>query len=538
MVSSWVMAQDRYAVFYKYKPQETFNLSNPQDYLTQEALARRQKENVSLDSLDLPVSEKYVTAIEPLTEYILYQSKWFNASIAVLDQEAVKTLEQFDFVERVEFIAPGFTPRPDARLRKKILASVTLTSCSDENKRTLRINETPYDFQNELLGIPLMHEESFRGQGVTIAVFDAGFPGVNTDPAFAHLLANGQLIGNKHIVQPWVADVFSSNQHGTNVLSLIAADDPELLLAGAPDANFILALTEDASTEYRIEEYNWVRAAEYADSLGTDIIQSSVGYFDFDDPSMTYTQADMDGKTAVISQGAQIASDKGILVINSSGNYGAGESSLVAPADAAGVLAIGATTSDLEVAGFSSRGPTADGRLKPDLATFGSGVALLRSNGSLGFANGTSFSSPQITALAAGLMQARPEWTKEELIENLKRSASQADNPDNLLGYGIPNFYRAYYGEILDVETPLEELEWKVYPNPLLGDELSISVGNELTTQITLVDMTGRVVLYTELQRSSVREPYQLSMRNINPGLYVLKALEGRTPRQVKIFRK
>lgn len=538
MLSNFALAQNRYAVYYKFKHQETFALSNPQEFLTQEALTRRAKEGVSVDSLDLPVSSKYVSEVEAASEYILYHSKWFNASIAVLSDEAVETVSGLPFVEKLEYIAPGFVTRPNARMRRRLFASVTLTTCSDENKRTLGTNETPFDFQNELLGIPEMHEEGLRGAGVTIAVFDAGFPGVNNMPSLSHLFSKGQLVANSDVVRPWSVDVFADNQHGTNVFSLIASDDSELLQGGAPDANFILVITEDDNSEYRIEEYNWVRGAEYADSLGTDIIHSSVGYWDFDDPSMNYSVEDMDGQTAIITKGAQIASDKGILVVNSSGNYGSGESSLVAPADARGVLSIGATTSDLSAASFSSRGPTGDGRMKPDLATFGSGVALLRSNGSLGFANGTSFSAPQITSLAAGLMQGRPEWTKDKLIENLLMSGSQADNPDNILGFGIPNFYKAYYGEILSVEGPTEELVWKVYPNPVEANELSILIGNELSTQVTLIDMSGRIVISQKLNRGSVREPYKLSLDLVRPGIYVVEAIDGRQVRQMKIFRK
>ncbi len=531
-------AQNRYAVFYKYKPQESFSLSNPGEFLTQKALSRRAKEGVAIDSLDLPVSEKYIAEVEALSEYIVYNSKWYNASIAVLSDQAVKEVEGFDFVESIEYIAPGFRQNPNARLRQRLSASVSLTSCSDENKRVLNEDEKPYDFQNEMLGIPLMHKEGFRGDGITIAVFDAGFPSVNTVPAFANLFDNGQLIANRDFVRPWMADVFMDNQHGTNVLSLLAADDPDLLEAGAPDSDYILVITEDDDTEYRVEEYTWVRGAEYADSLGADIIHSSVGYFDFDDPTMNYTSADMDGVTTVIARGAKIASDKGILVVNSSGNYGSAPTSLMSPADVEEVLAVGGVNANLEVTNSSSRGPTADGRIKPDLAALSSGVALIRSNGTLGFASGTSFSSPQVTALAAGLMQAKPEWKREELIDNLKNSASQADDPDDLLGFGIPNFYLAYFGEILSSEDPIEEPVWKAYPNPIDGDILSILVGNQLSTEVALMDMSGREVLKGTLQRNSIKSPYELSLRNVPPGLYILQAIDGLQPRQMKIHRK
>lgn len=536
-LSLGVNGQDRYAVYYKFKPQEKFSLERPQEFLSAASLLRRTKEAVSLDSLDLPVSDKYIAELASLSEYILYHSKWLNASILVTDESRLDKITGLPFVERVEYLAPGFLPMPNGRIKNLRSASVTMTNWTKEKNRELATNENTYDFQNELLGISKMHEEGFRGAGVKIAVFDAGFPGVDNIPSFDKLFSNDQLIASSDIVRPWMESVFTDNQHGTNVLSLMIADDPDLLQGGAPDAEFVLVITEDDNSEYRIEEYNWVRGAEFADSVGVDIIQSSVGYWDFDDPAMNYTVANLDGKTAIISIGAQKASDKGILVINSAGNYGSGESSLVAPADARGVLTVGAVSSNLDVSSFSSRGPTGDGRMKPDLVSYGAGVALLRSNGSLGFANGTSFSSPQITSLAAGLMQARPEWTKNQLIENLFRSGTQADAPDNVLGYGIPNFTDAFFGEILSLEG-VEDTFWKVYPNPISIDVLSIIAGNGLFTTASLIDMNGKEILQKELIRNSVNDPFKLSLEGIRPGFYVLQLTDGRSVRQFKIFRK
>ncbi|OYX14344.1 MAG: peptidase, partial [Algoriphagus sp. 32-45-6] len=387
-------------------------------------------------------------------------------------------------------------------------------------------------------GIDKMHEEGFTGKGVTVAVFDAGFPGVINASTFAHLFANNQIIGQKDVVRPWNQEVFIDNQHGTNVFSLIAANEPEKLVSGAFESDFILVITEEVATEYRIEEFNWVRGAEYADSLGVDIINSSVGYWDFDEPSMNYTIADLDGKTTVITRGASIAAGKGILVVNSVGNYGGrGTSSLVAPADAEGILAIGSVTNTGEVSGFSSRGPTGDGRLKPDLVAFGQAPILVRSNGAVGAGQGTSFSAPQITALAAGLWQARPEWTKDQLILNLIRSATQSENPDNNLGYGVPNFMDAYYGEILS--APIEENpEFKVYPNPLSTDILTIRFGTGNQADFELVDLTGKSLINQKLERNSSKEVYQVDLQGIQPGLYVVRLVDGLLVRQVKLLKQ
>ena len=534
------IAQDRYAVFYKYKPQEGFSLSQPNEFLTQKALDRRNKEGLSIDSLDLPVSQKYIAAVEEKSTYILYSSKWFNATVLVSDDQGLQELEALPFVDSVILIGRGFITNPnerierdfDSRIPKKFVAPVA------KSARELEVNEETYDFQNALLGIDKMHEEGFTGKGVTIAVFDAGFPGANTASSLAHLQSNGQIEASKDFVRPWNQDVYSENQHGTNVLSLIASKEPGKMVAGAPDATYILAITEEIATEYWVEEYNWIRAAEFADSLGADIISSSLGYWDFDDPEMNYSLEDLDGETTIIARGASIAASKGILVVNSAGNTGPSEATLNSPSDAKGILAIGSVDRELNVSGFSSRGPTGDGRIKPDLAAFGEGATLIRSNGEVGFSNGTSFSAPQIAALAAGLWEAKPEWTKDELIENLLNSGTQSDNPDNLIGYGIPNFISALYGDILGVDDRGEFLDWKVYPNPIIEDELYIFFGNSLSAEFRLIDLNGRTITNKILNRSTAKDPFQIILQNVNPGFYLIQMQDGSQIKHSKLIKR
>ena len=268
-----------------------------------------------------------------------------------------------------------------------------------------------------------------------------------------------------------------------------------------------------------------------------DIINSSVGYYDFDDPTMNYSLEDLDGKTTVIARGANIAAQRGILIVNSVGNYGPKESSLVSPADSEMVLAIGAVDKELNVSNFSSRGPTGDSRIKPDLATYGNGVALIRSNGNLGYSNGTSFSAPQITALAAGLWQAKPKWTRAEMVENLIRSATQAEAKDNLLGYGIPNFYDAYYGEILGV-TGEEQILWKVFPNPLATDDLTIYFGQGLSAEFSIIDMNGKTIQSAVLIRNSPKDPFRTSLQGLKAGFYVVQMQDGINLKRTKLFRQ
>ncbi|MDA0315028.1 MAG: S8 family peptidase [Bacteroidetes bacterium] len=526
---SWTtktVAQDRYAVFFKFKPQEEYSLASPSKFLTEKALQRRLREKFPLDSLDLPVTAAYIQGISSHSQKLLYVSKWLNAAVVVTDAEGKKKIEGLPFVQKVDWIAKGFISRAGNR-------NSTEVQTSNSRPQKWVIEEgyrqaAGYDFQNQLLGIPDMHKAGYTGKGITIAIFDSGFSGLDKVNAFSHIFINKQVVGQLHVVRPWVKNIFRDDEHGTQVASLILANQAETLVAGAHQAQVIFAITEDVATEYPVEELNWVRAAEYADSLGVDIINSSLGYLDFDEPSLTYTKAQLDGKTTYISRGASIAAKRGILVVNSVGNYGsAGSSSLVAPADAQGILAVGAVNSSTMVSSFSSRGPTADGRVKPELSAFGQNTILIRSSGQVSSASGTSFSAPQIAALAAGLWEAKPNWTKDELLTNLLKSGSQYASPDQNLGYGIPNFQSAYDSVILGLNEEVE-LGLNIYPNPLTTESLNIRFGKELRLTLQVLDSSGRSVLEKLGERNSIQEAYVFNLSNLPSGIYFIQLLDGK----------
>lgn len=518
------VAQDRYAVFFKFKPQKEYSLGSPSKFLTEKAIQRRVREKFPLDSLDLPVTASYIQGISSLSQELLYVSKWLNAAIVVTDAEGKKKMEGLPFVQKVDWVAKGFISRTGNRYSTEVSASQPKKWVLEQSYR----QAAAYDFQNELLGIPAMHQAGFTGKGITVAVFDSGFPGLDKATAFSHVFTNSQVSGQLNVVRPWIKDVFRDNEHGTQVASLILANQAGTLVAGAHQAKVIFAITEDVATEYPIEELNWVRAAEYADSLGVDIINSSLGYLDFDEPSLTYTKSQLDGKTTYVTRGATLAAKRGILVVNSVGNYGsAGSSSLVAPADADGILAVGAVNSSSTVSSFSSRGPTADGRIKPELVAFGQSPVLIRGSGQVGAASGTSFSTPQIAALAAGLWQAKPEWTKDELLTNLLKSGSQYATPDQNLGYGIPNFRSAFYGTLLGLNEEVE-LGSNVYPNPLRTEFLSIRFGKELKMTLQILDSSGRKVGERVGERSVIKDPYLFNLADLPSGIYFIQLSDGK----------
>ncbi|MBM3426576.1 MAG: T9SS type A sorting domain-containing protein [Bacteroidetes bacterium] len=528
------MAQDRYAVFFKYKPQQEFSLANPSKFLTSKAIQRREREKTPVDSLDLPVTSSYVQGLRSHSQEILYVSKWLNAAVVVADSTGKKGMEALPYVQKVQWVAKGFISKTGSRMYGEGPLPAAKKWAVERSFR----EAASYDFQNQLLGIPDMHQAGFTGKGVTVAIFDSGFPGLDKAPAFSHLFTNKQVVGQLNVVRPWVKEVFRDHEHGTQVASLVLANQPETLVSGAHQAQVIFAITEDVATEYPVEELNWVRAAEYADSLGADIIQSSLGYLDFDDPKLTYTTAQLDGKTTFVTRGANLAAKRGILVVNSVGNYGsAGSSSLVAPADAAGILAVGSVTSSSTVSSFSSRGPTADGRIKPELVAFGQNPVLIRGSGQVSTAAGTSFSAPQITALAAGLWEAKPAWTKDELVTNLIQSGSQYATPDQHLGYGIPNFRRAYFGALLGINET-EDAAWAIYPNPVTNNQIYIRFGQNLSLQIQLFASSGKPVLEKLLQRNATKDPYFLNLNQQPSGLYFIRLIDGKEIAYQKLIKQ
>jgi subtilisin family serine protease len=393
--------------------------------------------------------------------------------------------------------------------------------------------------QLQLIGIDRMHEGNYKGEGVTIAVFDSGFPGVNTVSAFQNIFSEGRYSGA--VSYDFVhnnPDVFQYDDHGTEVLSVIAAEIPDAYTGGAYDANFQLFITEDVPTEYRIEEYNWLFAAERADSAGVDIIHSSLGYYDFDDAAMNYTREQMDGKTTIVSKAAQWASDRGILVVTSAGNEGAIASwrIITAPADAVDVLAIGAVSNSLQKTGSSSIGPTADNRIKPDLAALGSSVKVVKATGVISSSSGTSLSAPLVTSLAAGILQRYPDLTNKEVIMLLKKTASQANNPDNLLGYGIPNFQA-----VVNFQERYPHMgEFDIFPNPLADDTLTISPFDPSlidSCQIEIISSHGQSMGRATAHFDWLNRSYKADMSGYASGVYYIRVFSEKRRHTFKLVK-
>jgi serine protease AprX len=381
---------------------------------------------------DRALSAVYVQRVTGLVERVRQQSRWLNAVSVEATPAQIAQLSALDFVARLD------TVRRYRRQREEPVEP--LATKDDRRLRGQDFQDQPLDYGTGLdqlrqLRVPELHERGLHGEGVVIAVFDSGFPNLAHE-AFASMT----IVAERDFVHGRESVRDSTDAHGTNTLSTLGGYAPGQLIGPAYRAAFILAVTEDVRSETPIEEDNWAAAAEWAEALGADVISSSLGYLDFDLPYTSYTAQDMNGETAVTTRAAALAAERGVVVVNSAGNQGldTAKNTLGAPADGVRVVSVGAVTRTGVRAQFSSVGPTADGRIKPDVAAMGVGVKVARHfENAYGLASGTSFSCPLTAGVVALVLQVRPELTVDDVLAVLRGSASQAGAADTLLGWGI-----------------------------------------------------------------------------------------------------
>ncbi len=437
----------RYIIKLRDKQSTPYSLNTPSAYLSPAAIDRRTRYNILIDSTDLPVDPAYIDSLKNAGAVtILNASKWLNSvTIQTTDQAALNKINSFPFVITATPIAPRLMNRKPKSVQRSGLQSIKQNGRNLVAYRVL-IDSFNYGLsatQVKLHKGDFLHNIGLRGQGMHIGVLDAGFLNFLTVPALDSIRTNGQIRDTWDFVSRH-ASVNEDNSHGMQVLSVMAANLPGQFVGTAPKALYYLYRSEDAASEYPIEEHNWVCAAERVDSIGGDIINSSLGYNLFDDPSFNYSFADMDGNTTIAARGADLAAKKGILVVNSAGNEGSnGWGRIITPADGDSVLAVGAVNANGAPASFTSRGPSADGRIKPDVASLGVGTIVQFPGGTIGPNNGTSFAAPNMTGLAACLWQGFREFNNMKIIDALRRAGSRFNNPNDTIGYGIPDVKKA-----------------------------------------------------------------------------------------------
>ncbi len=421
----------RYRVSFTDKKANKYSLQKPEAFLSAKSLERRRRYGLKVDELDLPVSDTYLDKLRQMGLRVVNWSKWNNTAVVELtDTARMQAVAQQPFVSgyRLVWIEPkDVAEDTNAKDRSKGIARDTLKTLDSYYGHAAR--------QVEMLGVDQLHSDGWRGQGVTIAVIDGGFLNADLQPG----LPQGQILGTRNFVRPG-RSVYEELSHGMMVLSCIAASEPNLLVGTAPEASFYLIVSEDGDSEQLVEEDNWCAAVEYADSLGCDIVTSSLGYQLFDHPGMNLRYRDLDGHFSLNSHSASLAASRGLLVVNSAGNSGtAAWKKIGCPADACDMITVGAVTSKGVNTSFSSVGYTTDGRVKPDVMAMGQQVWVYDVDGNLTTVNGTSFSCPLMCGAVACLVQRFPNRRPEEIIRALQRSGDRALYPDNIFGYGIPS---------------------------------------------------------------------------------------------------
>ncbi|MCU4177165.1 S8 family serine peptidase [Carboxylicivirga sp. N1Y90] len=519
---------DGYLVSFSDKNHSEYSLDKPLAFLSARAIERRVKQNIAITQEDLPVSSYYTDSLKRLGISVKHTSKWLNAAIVFSsDQELMDTLSRVSFITSLEKTKAPTTA--SSSIKKDPIISDVLKS------------EAVNDYgaawtQISTINGHKLHEKDLKGKDIHIAVIDAGFDSADQLPSLLHLWDNNQILGTKDFVDP-NSNIFNENDHGMMVLSIMGGHIPGTYMGTAPDASYWLIRSEDAGSETPIEADYWVCAAEFADSAGVDIINSSLGYYKFDAPFNSYTYADMIGTTRA-SHAASIAASKGMLVVVSAGNEGSSSWKYIgAPADASNILSIGAMQSDSTRASFSSYGPTFDQRLKPELTALGYKTAVQSTNGGIRLGNGTSFSAPVVAGMAACLWQALPEYTSNEIMDIIIASCHNVLKPDYSLGNGVPDFNLALKTDIPFIET--QDKTWRVSPNPFKG---KLTIQNMNTSalngavRVSLYDLVGKLKISKAYENKNCFELDQLS--HLPSGLYLLLIENGNDRQHFKVMKQ
>lgn len=525
--------QEHARVYFKDKENVSASIANPGTILTQRTIDRKKKFNVPVDERDVPVNEAYISGIKTQPGILVKaKSKWFNCVHVFGSVADINALRSIDYVSEIIFSDNQFNISSKVEAEKK-------TKPVHKDKFE---NEVPFDYgsttnQIKQLNLDDLHNKGYTGKGYWIAVMDAGFPNVNTMTAFSRLRDNNNFLGGYDFVNK-TNNIFAytGNSHGTKVLSTMTGYVDGQYVGTAPDASYFLFRTEEAEQETPFEESYWVEAAERADSLGVDVINTSLGYSIFDDADYNYTTQEMDGNTAFISKGATIATEKGLLVVNSAGNEGNDQNwgIITAPADA-NVLTVGAVNASGQYVTFSSRGPASDGRVKPDVMAQGAGTAVIGPDNQIVTSNGTSFSSPVMAGAVACLWQAFPDKSNVEIMQMIRESAHLYTNPDNLYGYGIPDFGSSIGSEANNSDPDIEEsTDFRIFPNPTTGKfEVNFPV-NTTSATLDIFDILGKRI-YSKLITSNSR---MVNISHLNSGIYIATITSKNTKNTLKIVKQ
>jgi serine protease AprX len=524
-------AQRRALVFASFINKDTtvYKLSCPEAFFTQTALARKQKHGVKPDLYDIPVNWTYIDSLNAMGYHVIGVSKWLNG--ALLETHTMRSL---DSIKNIGFIADACylgtrnlmrssreISIPDiekqlAKLDKKVTGTNRLTDSGYYGNATMQIKQ---------LNLDTLHRLGFSGKGVHIAVFDAGFSNLEMINRYQRTFDKARFNGSRNFIDP-SKSVYITDDHGFIVVSCMATYMPGIHVGASPEASYYLFVTEDAKVEIPAEEIFWAIAAEFSDSVGADIISSSLGYNEFDEEFLNYTYRDLDGKTTFISKAAKLAVQKGMIVVTSAGNEGDKKWKYIsAPSDVEEVIAVGGVDVMGRMAMFSSQGPTADKRVKPDVVATGEGTYTVSPAGVVYRSNGTSYAAPLVSGMIACLLQAFPNTTPAQMQAIIRLSSDRYYMADNHFGYGVPNSLLAFKMlEALFDETPAD----KIIDFDLLGNKyfhLTVYCASPNQFRWRVEDKMGKIMASgsQKVREAGVQRVQVVKKKKLPKGNYVLK---------------
>lgn len=487
--SSFSQEKYRYLVLFKDKANSTYTLDKPEAFLSKKSIQRRDKNLVQLNEQDLPVNSTYLKELTALGAKVIYPLKWINGALIQMTPSSKNKILANEHVKGFyyPFAVDSSVANAGTSIKKGTLSYA---------KETTDILYGSSNTQIVQIGLDHMHKAGISGSETLITLLDDGFTNTPSLPIFKGLIDEKRLVATL-TTTPDRATVFEKGKHGTNVLSVIAGYSDNNMIGGAYKAKIALAQTEESEWEKLVEEANWMRGAEWADSLGTDIIQSSLGYTQFDLPLYNHQYTHLNGNTTLATKAANWATDRGIICVISAGNEGSSTWKYIsAPADALDILSVGAVSSSATKIAFSSLGPTSDGRLKPDVCALGSGVRAADADGSFGYFSGTSFSAPLVSSLVAGLIEQFPNQKASVIKDIVRKSSTLAASPNNNLGFGVPSYEKAaeLLSPVLGTKDSFES-DFIVYPNPVeMGGQVRINAQKKVNYEVEVINIQGQTI--------------------------------------------
>lgn len=515
-----LQAQENYAykfrVYLKDKGSHGYTVNEPERFLSPQSIERKKQQNVTIDATDFPLSTEYFNQISQAGGTVVSHSKWFKTMVVELqDSSQIGNISELSFVDSIQYVWRGLKKKKEFQTRPRLASQF----CIDLNDKTKTPEMTAPQFV--IHNASGLYEAGYSGRGINIAVIDAGFTNVDVIPYFGP----NNIIAYKSFVPD--GNILSDSDHGTKVFSTMSAVVPGKMMGSSPAANFYLLHSEDVSTEFPVEEDYWIRAVEYADSIGIDLINSSLGYSNFDDEQLNYSHSQLDGKSSLMSLAADMAFDKGMIVVTSAGNEGSKAwEKISVPGDAAKALTVGAIGTDSIIASFSSKGFTADNRLKPDVVSVGRGAITIDKEGKIESSNGTSFSSPFMAGLIAALWSVNPEMNRSDLLDIVKESGDRFHNPDSVYGNGIPDMGAAMTRVLASLNQYEKKYEDDLFAVMSSDNHLDISLKDEKfnpkTYGINLLNQNGRSIGRYIFEENKLSINIDAKLKESNDAVFIL----------------